>query len=72
MFQIIDTPNGAGSSAVLYSITETAKANGLKPYYYLKYVMEEMPKYFDGTDRSFIEDLLPWSEKLPDFCKNIK
>ena len=71
-WQIIDTPNGAGSSAVLYSITETAKANGLKPYYYLKYVMEEMPKYFDGTDRSFIEDLLPWSEKLPDFCKNIK
>ncbi len=69
---IADSVNGAQSSAVLYSIAETAKANGLKPYFYFKYVLEEMPKYMDGTNRSFIKDLLPWSEKLPDECYSKK
>ena len=28
--------------------------------------LTELPKYLDQTDRSFLEDLLPWSPKLPD------
>ena len=38
-----DTPKGADSSAIVYSIVETAKANGLDPYTYLKLLLTELP-----------------------------
>ena len=63
-WQMIDTINGAHSSAIIYSIAETAKANNLKPYDYFVYLLEEIPKHMDEEDRSFLEDLLPWSQKL--------
>jgi len=31
----------------LYSIAETAKLNELNPYYYFKYLLEELPKLID-------------------------
>ena len=62
---MIDTINGAKASAVIYSIVETAKANHLKPFDYVQYLLEEIPQHMDDTDCSFIEELLPWSEKLP-------
>ena len=65
-WQMIDTINGAHSSAIIYSIAETAKANSLKPYDYFVYLLEEIPKHMDQEDRTFLEDLLPWSEKLPE------
>ncbi|MEG0836200.1 MAG: IS66 family transposase [Christensenellaceae bacterium] len=66
---MIDTIAGADSSAIIYSIAETAKANKLKPYDYFEYLLTEIPKHLDECDRSFCEDLLPWSEKLPANCK---
>ena len=63
---MIDTINGAKSSAIIYSIAETAKANNLKPYEYIEYLLTEIPKHMDDTDRSFLDDLLPWPEKLPE------
>ena len=63
-WQMIDTINGAHSSAIIYSIAETAKANSLKPYDYFVYLLEEIPKHMDQEGRTFLEDLLPWSEKL--------
>ena len=65
-WQMIDTINGAHSSSIIYSIAETAKANSLKPYDYFVYLLEEIPKHMDQEDRTFLEDLLPWSEKLPE------
>lgn len=65
-WQMIDTINGAHSSAIIYSIAETAKANSLKPYDYFVYLLEGIPKHMDEEDRTFLEDLLPWSEKLPE------
>lgn len=65
-WQMIDTINGAHSSAIIYSIAETAKANNLKPYDYFVYLLEEIPKHMDEEDRSFLEALLPWSQKLPE------
>lgn len=62
---MIDTINGAKSSAIIYSIVETAKANNLKPYDYVQYLLEEILKHMDDRDCSFLVDLLPWSEKLP-------
>lgn len=64
-WQVIDTINGANSSAIIYSIAETAKANNLKPYEYFQYLLTELPEHMDDTDRSFLDDLLPWSDKLP-------
>lgn len=64
-WQMIDTINGAKTSAIIYSIVETAKANNLKPYDYIQYILEEIPKHMDDKARSFLENLLPWSENLP-------
>ena len=41
---------GAGASALVYSISETAKLNNLRPYYYFRYILTELPK------RSFPRD----------------
>lgn len=66
---MIDTIAGAKSSAIIYSIAETAKANNLKPYDYFEYLLSEIPKHLDDTDRSFLDDLLPWSPNLPANCR---
>jgi len=55
---------GAQSIATWYTIIETAKANGLDPYHYLKYLMTEIP-YYKRDDRD-IEDLLPWNVTADD------
>lgn len=65
-WQMIDSVNGAKASAIIYSIAETAKANNLKPYDYFEHILNEMPKHMDDSDRSFLDDLLPWSDKLPE------
>ena len=70
-WQLIDTINGAKTSAIIYSITETAKANHLKPFDYVQYLLEEIPKHMEDKDRSFLEDLLPWSEKLPEEIRKV-
>ena len=64
-WQMIDTIHGAKSSAIIYSIVETAKANNLKPFDYVQHLLEEISKHMNDKDCSFLEDLLPWSEKLP-------
>ncbi len=38
------TPEGARASACMYSLIETAKANELEPYWYLKYLFENLPE----------------------------
>ena len=64
-WQMIDTIHGSKSSAIIYSIVETAKANNLKPFDYVQHLLEEIPKHMNDKDCSFLEDLLPWSGKLP-------
>lgn len=61
-----DTPAGAHASAIHYSLIETAKANGLEPYEYLKQVLTALP-YADTVDK--VEALLPWNIKKSDFSK---
>ena len=62
---IIDTISGAEVSAMLYSIVETAKANNLNTYEYLRYILSEMPKHIYDKNNDYIHDLLPWSDNLP-------
>lgn len=56
-----DTPSGATASARLYSLVETAKANGLEPWAYLAEVFEKLPAAATDDD---IEALLPWRVQL--------
>ncbi len=71
-WQVIDTISGAKSSAIIYSIVETAKANNLKPYEYFEYLLSVIPEHMEDTDTSFLEDLLPWSETLPENIRKPK
>ena len=49
-WEMIDTVNGATSSAIIYSIAETAKANQLKAYEYFEYLLTEIPKHMDDKN----------------------
>lgn len=53
-----NTPKGAKSSAVIYSIIETAKESGVNPYDYLVYVFKSAPN-LDIRDLKQPESLLP-------------
>ena len=68
-WMMIDTEHGAKASAMIYSLVETAKANHLKPYEYLKHLLTEIPKHMDDTNTDFLANLLPWSENLPADCR---
>jgi len=57
-----DTPKGAYASAVVYSLVETAKANGIEPQEYLYLLFEKLP-LIDQKDDSALEGLLPWNIK---------
>lgn len=71
-WQVIDTISGAKSSAIIYSIAETAKANNLKPYEYFEYLLSVIPEHMNDTNNNFLEDLLPWSETLPEYIRKPK
>ena len=53
---------GAESVMTIFSLIETARANGADPYYYLKYLMEQMPKHLYDKGREYMPDLMPWSD----------
>jgi transposase len=58
-----NTPAGAKASAMVYSIVETAKANGLNPYEYLRFLLEQLPQGIAP------EDCLPWGEAAQQRCR---
>ncbi len=62
-----DMPAGAHASAVIYSLVETAKANGLEPYTWLRRVLRDLPK---AQSVEAIEALLPWNLRIPDLLLN--
>ncbi|WP_316611041.1 transposase, partial [uncultured Ruminococcus sp.] len=60
-----NTPSGAKASATAFSVIETAKANGLEPYEYLKFIFTKAPNL--NPDES-LDCLLPWN--APDACRS--
>ena len=67
-----NTANGASASAMVYSISETAKLNNLRPYYYFKYILTELPKLCDeqgNINPADLDHLMPCAEELPDECR---
>lgn len=67
-FILMETDNGARASAMLYSIVETAKANGLNTYQYLELLLTELPKHAEDKNLSFLDDLMPWSARVQKEC----
>ena len=64
-----DTPKGASASAAVYSIIETAKANGLNVYTYLEYLLLYMPDTDWCNYPEELDMLMPWSEDVQAECK---
>ena len=62
------SPRGARGSSVIYSILETAKENGLRPFEYMEYLLRRLPEATPAT----LDALLPWSPSLPENCKSQK
>lgn len=65
------TVRGAESMAAYFTLIESAKLNGLVPYEYLEYLLETIPtrRREDGVIYpADLEDLLPWSDTLPEVC----
>ena len=55
-----DTPRGADSSAIVYTLVETAKANGVDPYAYLLRVLSLLPYLGKMPANAELDELLPW------------
>ena len=70
-FVLIESSKGAKASAMLYSITETAKANHINTYKYLELLLTEIPKHQNDTNLRFIDDLLPWSKNVQKECPSM-
>lgn len=69
---LINSVRGARASAVIYSLVETAKLNGLNVYRYMEYLLTELPKLADdkgNIDTEKLDPLLPWSDQLPAQCQ---
>ena len=57
--------SGAKASAIAFSIMETAKENGLKPFEYLQFLLETLP----NSHADALSNLMPWSPHLPSLCR---
>ena len=67
----VNTVRGAQASAIIYSLTETARANNLNVYYYVRYLLTALPQlvYANGKiEGSNLEPFMPWSKTLPADC----
>jgi transposase len=68
-FLFSNTPRGAKASAVMFSLIETAKENGLNPYSYLTYIFRKSPNCCDWpNDVEVLQSLLPLF--VTDHCKS--
>lgn len=68
-FLFCDTAKGADASALCFSVIETAKRNGLDPFGYLMFLLQELPKLGPDPVEERLLPLLPWSPDLPGYCK---
>ena len=57
-----DTPHGAQASAIVYTMVEMAKANGVNVYHYLTYLLEKLPN--DRMSDEELDRLAPWNEDV--------
>ena len=63
-----NTPRGAKASAIIYSLVETAKANGVNPYEYLQEVLTRLPALETRRLEEELDALLPWAAPMQAAC----
>lgn len=68
-FLFCDTAKGADASALCFSVMETAKRNGLNPFGYLLFLLQELPKLGENPTDEQLIPLLPWDDNLPAYCR---
>ena len=68
-FLFSDTEKGADASAAVMSIIETVKRNKLDVYGYLTHLLTVLPEWGKNPTDEQLESVMPWSESLPDFCR---
>lgn len=56
-----DTPKGAEASAIVYSLVESAKANGIEPFGKLQHVLLQLPYLGKSHSHQELESLMPWA-----------
>ena len=59
-----DTQAGANASVIIFTLLETAKANGLNPEAYLNHLLTVLPERFTADPHGSVDDLLPWSQEM--------
>ena len=67
-----DTPKGAESSAIVYTMVETAKDNGLDPFDYLSLLLDEIRYLSKTPPNALLESLLPWSAQIQKIVKHLE
>ena len=67
-----DTPKGAESSAIVYTMVETAKANGLDPFDYLSLFLDEIRHLGKTSPNALLESLLLWSAQIQKIVKYLE
>lgn len=63
-----DTAKGARSSAIVYTLMETAKANGLDPHTYLLQLLEKLPYWGRDPSQNDLDIFMPWQPALQAAC----
>lgn len=63
------SPKGAESCGIIYSIVESAKANGLSPYKYILHVLKKLPREWSEITDTVLDSFLPWSREIQAACK---
>ena len=59
-----DTQAGARASVIVFTVLETAKANGLNPEAYLNHLLSVLPERFAADPQASVDDLMPWAEEI--------
>ena len=63
------SPKGAKASAGIYTLIETAKANGLNPRKYIQYILGDIPGSAFLQYPEYLEDYLPWDPIIQKLCR---
>lgn len=59
-----DTQAGANASVIIFTLLETAKANGLNPEAYLNRLLTVLPERFAADPLAVTDDLMPWNQEM--------
>lgn len=60
---------GAIANGIVYSLVDTAKANGIIPRKYFEFLFEKLPNLVNISDPVVIEEYLPWAKQIQSNCK---